>query len=292
MSVDKLQEKIRKCKNPTVIDFDILPEQLPPHLLESEGAWPAACERFCRELMEGLRGLIPAVRFSFSHFALMGPEGLDVLSRITGAAGELGFYVFLDGPETLDARDSAFAASVLLGDSCTWHFDGLICVSYIGSDGLKPYIDGMKKNSKDLFAVVRTANRTAPELQDLLTGSRLVHLAKADIVNRYAEPFIGRSGYSRAAVMASASSADSVKALRTKYPRLFLLLDGYDYPNSNAKNCSFAFDKLGHGAIACAGSSVTAAWQESGSEGWQYVREAQEAAERMKRNLTRYITVL
>ena len=72
---------------------------------------------------------------------------------------------------------------------------------------------------------------------------------------------------------------------------MFLLLDGYDYPNANAKNCSFAFDKLGHGAAACAGVSVTAAWMEEDSEN-TYVTLAVEAAERMKKNLTRYVTIL
>ena len=60
----------------------------------------------------------------------------------------------------------------------------------------------------------------------------------------------------------------------------------------NAKNCSYAFDKLGHGAAACAGSSVTAAWLEEGTDGSQYLEQALQAAERMKKNITRYIVVL
>ena len=162
--------------------------------------------------------------------------------------------------------------------------------AYIGSDGLKPYISRLKDNDKDLFVVVRTANRTAPELQDLLTGTRLMHMANADVVNRFVQPLIGRCGYSRLAIMAGASSADSLRSLREKYKDIFLLLDGCDYPNANAKNCSYGFDKLGHGAAACAGLSVIGAWKEAGEEG-SYVSHAQEAAQRLKKNLTRYITV-
>ena len=32
MSVDKLQERIRKLKNPSVVDFNLLPEHIPPHI--------------------------------------------------------------------------------------------------------------------------------------------------------------------------------------------------------------------------------------------------------------------
>lgn len=292
MSIDKLQEKIRRYKNPSVVDFGVLPEQIPPHLLESEGSFLPAYERFCSELLFGLSGLVPAARFSFGSFALRGGEGLVVLRNILRIAKDKGYYVILDAPEMLSQQSASAAADILCSDTCEWYFDGILCASYIGSDGLRPYIDKLKSNDKDIFAVVRTSNRTAPELQDLLTGSRLVHLAKADTVNRFAESFIGRYGYSRVAAMAAAASADSLRTLRAKYKGLFLLLDGYDYPNANAKNCSFAFDKLGHGAAACAGSAVTAAWQAEASDGWQYVEQAVAAAERMKKNITRYVTVL
>lgn len=292
MSIDKLQEKIRKTKNPSVIDFSIQPGQLPPHILESEGDVLKAYRRFCRELLEGLSGIVPAVRFSFGLFSLMGSDGLLVLEQVLEMAKEKGYYIFLDAPELLSAQNAAYAADVLFSDSGRWYFDGFICTSYIGSDGLRPYVEKIKASDKDLFGVVRTANRSAPELQDLLTGSRLVHMAKADTVSRFAEPFASRCGYSRVAAVAAASSVDSLRTLRAKYKNLFLLLDGYDYPNANAKNCSYAFDKLGHGAAACAGASVTTAWQVEEEDGWQYVEQAVSAAERMKKNLSRYVIVL
>lgn len=102
----------------------------------------------------------------------------------------------------------------------------------------------------------------------------------------------GKYGYSRVCAMASASAPDSLRNLRTKYKRTFLLVDGLDYPSGNAKNCSYAFDKLGHGAAICAGPSVTAAWLENETDGSDYVAQAVQAADRMKRNITRYITVL
>ena len=163
MSIDKLQEKIRKMKNPSMVDFSVELDKIPPHILEEENNEILGYERFCRELMDGLRNLVPAVRFNMGRFSILGSDGLFLLSRLTAYAKELDYYV---------------------------------------------------------------------------------------------------------------------------------LLDGYDYPNANAKNCSFAFDKLGHGAIACAGSSITAAWVTDKTEGIEFVACAVEAAERMKKNLLRYVTVL
>lgn len=286
MSVDKLQEKIRKLKNPSVIDFSVTEAQIPPHILAEEGSFADGCMRFCREQMAELKGIVPAVRFSFSHYALLGQ--LPLLYQLLGHAGAQGFYVIVDAPEALSVQAAELAAQQMLSLSC----DAILVSAYIGSDAVKPYVKNLKSSGKALLVVVRTANKSASELQDLMTGTRLVHMASADMVNRLGEAFPCRCGYNQIAALASASSADSLRSLRAKYKNVFLLLDGYDYPNANAKNCSFAFDKLGHGAAACAGVSVTAAWQTEGSDGTEHSAQAVQAAERMKKNLTRYVTIL
>lgn len=292
MSIDKLQEKIRKLKNPSMVDFSVELDKIPPHILNEENSEILAYERFCRELLDGLKGLVPAVRFNMGRFSLLGPDGMFLLSRLTAYAKERDYYVLLDAPECLSAESAELTAKSLFSDKCLWLFDGLSVSIYAGSDVLKPYVKCLKSSGKDLFVVLRTANKSAAELQDLLTGSRLVHMAAADIVYRQCETLVGRSGYSRIAAIGPASVADVLKKVRARYKSLFLLLDGYDYPNANAKNCSFAFDKLGHGAIACAGAGITAAWDADESDGTDFVDRAVQAAERMKKNLLRYITVL
>ena len=71
MSIDALQDKIRKLKNPSMVDFGVQRGNLPPHLLEEGENYLAAYCRFCRELMSGLKGVVPAVRFSFGLFSMM-----------------------------------------------------------------------------------------------------------------------------------------------------------------------------------------------------------------------------
>ena len=292
MAIEKLQEKIRKKKNPSMVDFSLDISAVPPCVMELECGSVYAFERFARELLFALKDIVPAVRFGMASYTMLGPDGLMMLSRLCAYAGELDYYVLLDVPESFSAQRAENFASTLFADSCPYYFDGILLSAYAGSDVLKPYVKLLKAFEKDLFVVLRTANKSAPELQDLLTGSRLVHMAAADVVNRLAQPLIGRSGYSQVAVVGPASVADILKKLRARYTNLFLLLDGYDYTNANAKNCSFAFDRLGHGAIACADRGVLAAWNTDSSDGTQYVQQAVEAAERMKKNLLRYVNVL
>lgn len=278
-------------KNPMVLDLGVLPEHIPPQILEQTGNFPEAYAAFCKELLTGLKGYIPAIRVHFAEFALIGGLGVEILRDVLSHAKEQGYYIFLDGIEALSPVSAERNAYWLFGMNTLWEFNGLIISAYAGSDVLKPYIDRITESGRELFVIARTSNKSATEIQDLLTGSRLAHMAVADIVNRFAPQFVGKLGYSSVGIVAAASAAESLRTLRGKFKDLFFLLDGLDYPNANAKNCSYAFDKLGHGAAVCAGTSVTAAWQEERAPE-DYVSCAVRSAERLKKNLSRYITIL
>lgn len=292
MSIDILQEKIRKTKNPTVLELGMHPVDIPPQILESAASLPAAMGFFCKELLCVLKGSIPAVRFSFAQFALLGPEGLVQLQELLRLAREKQYYVLLDAPEILSLSAARNTAELLLGAGSGFQCDGIVISGYLGSDVLKPFLPYCKNERKDVFVLTRAGNKSASELQDLLSGSRLVHTVAADIVNRYTAGTVGKCGYAGVGLLSAATAAESVRTLRGKYPQLFQLLDGYDYPNANAKNCSFAFDKFGHGAAVCAGSSIYAAWKQSEAEGGDYLELSAAACERIKKNLGRYISVL
>ena len=288
MSVEKLQQKIRKLKNPTVIDFTVPVKKLPTFLIEEEGTVAAAYGRFCREILNVLKGVVPAVRFSYGYFSLFGIEGIQLFYQILSEATALGFYVFVDCFEFYTRAISEFAGEVY----GNLPVDAFILSEYSGADALEPYLQLVNDCEKSLFVHIRSANKSAAQIQDLMTGSRLVHMAAADIVKRTGERYIGKFGYAQIAGVAAANAPDSLRALREKYPKMFLLIDGYDYSNANAKYCSYAFDQLGHGAIVCASSSVLNAWEDVRFDERSFAVSAVSAAERMKKNITKYITVL
>ena len=288
MSVDGLQEKIRKRKSALMADFTLLPGQLPERYAGE--SFPEGYGRYALDLLKGLKGQIPAVRFRLSAFALLGAQTLEILPELTKQASELGFYVLLEAPE-LNSRELAEAAAAsLLGPESVYCCDGVQIPFYAGSDVLEPFLPYCEAARKDVFATARTPNRSAPELQDLLNGTRLVHMAAADRVSRYAGGLTGKFGYARVGIAASAGAPESLKNLRAKYTNLFLLADGLDYPSANLKAVSYAFDKLGRGAVYCAGAMVTQAWRQT--ENADPVEAAQAEADRQKKGLQRYITFL
>ncbi len=289
MSMDYLQERIRKLKSPLIVDLSVKMEHIPAHIRDGREEKEAYAQ-FLRELLDGLQKSCPGVRLSFDRFALMG--ALEELSELLQQAVRLGYYVLLEGPAVLSPWAAEAAAQTLFAQDGRYPCHGLILSPWIGTDAIKPFLPYCREQGKSVFFAVRSANKTAPELQDLMTGARLAHVAAADIVNRCGEPIFGKCGYSHIGALTAASNGASVSGLRSKYKRMFLLVDGIDYPGGNAKNCSFAFDRLGHGAAVCAGPDVTAAWLREETDGSDYVELAEKAVERLKGNVARYISIL
>ena len=72
MSIDILQEKIRKTKSPIIVDLTVRPDHIPDFLRDGKNE-AEALDYFCRELLNGLKGRVPGVRFSFDQWALWVP---------------------------------------------------------------------------------------------------------------------------------------------------------------------------------------------------------------------------
>lgn len=283
MSVDILQEKIRKTKCPIIVDLAMRLEDLPPDQREGKTELEAM-DGYCRVLITALKGKVPGVRFNFDQWAML--DALHVLRDLTAFAAEQGFYVLLDGPGVLTPWAAERAAGLFD------RFDrvnSMVICPYIGSDAIKAFVP-YAKEGKAVFFAVRTPNRSAAELQDMITGSRLVHVAAADHIKRLGETLVGKCGYSQLGVLTAATSANAVMGLRNKFNRMFLLVDGLDYPGGNGKNCSLGFDRFGHGCAMSVGPAITAAWKEG--DNLDPVEAAVQAVDRIRSNMARYITIL
>lgn len=289
--MDRLQSRIRKTKNPLVVDFGMLEGDIPPQILESQPSAASAWEFYGKALLDALKEQTCAARFSVNMAAVYGSDGMVALTELLRYAKSLGYYVLLDGPAALSAQDAERASRVLFDSESSLQFDALVVSAYIGSDGIRPYAARLAEYDKEMFVVLRTANRSAQDLQDLRTGARLVHTAAADILGRFATEQ-GKSGYTRLGGVGAANEANSLMTLRSKYKNMFILVDGYEAAGSNAKICSNAFDRFGHGAAVCAGTDITAAWQNAPWTREDYIQAAKESADRIKKNLLRYVTIL
>ena len=264
MSIDVLQERIRKLKCPIMVGLDPYLPILPRHIVRDafdeygqtlRGA-AEAYYRFCTELLDRLCPIVPAVKLQSACFEALGADGINQMQRISKYAKELGYYVLMDSMRgdvgsVAEIYAQAVFGSVSVGETACqlYSCDGLTVNGYLGSDGIKPFLPYCKHDGKNVFILLKTSNKSSREVQDLLSGDRVVYTAMADLAMRWGADLIGKNGYSEIGAVVGATFPQTMKLLREKYDRLFFVVPGYGAQGGTAKNVQFAFDRFGHGAI-------------------------------------------
>ena len=171
MSIDVLQEKIRVLKNPTMVGLDPTPEVVPGYLLEEArrelGVTPAAAaaaySRFCRELLEGLRDVVPAVKVQSACFDALGSSGVEAM--LDSMRGDV------PGTAELCAR-AAFGTVEEAGLGYQpYPCDAVTINGYLGGDSVKPFLPYCRDGGKSLFVLVKTSNRSSVEVRIYSPGA-------------------------------------------------------------------------------------------------------------------------
>lgn len=307
MSIDVLQERIRKLKSPIMVGLDPYLPILPRHIVRDafdeygqtlRGA-AEAYYRFCTELLDRLSPIVPAVKLQSACFEALGADGINQMQRISKYAKELGYYVLMDSMRgdvgsVAEIYAQAVFGSVSVGETACqlYDCDGLTVNGYLGSDGIKPFLPYCKHDGKNVFILLKTSNKSSREVQDLLSGDRVVYTAMADLAMRWGSDLFGKNGYSEIGAVVGATFPQTMKLLREKYDRLFFVVPGYGAQGGTAKNVQFAFDRFGHGAIVSASRSIICAWQKDGGHGENYLDCAEEAALKMKADIGKYVVIL
>jgi len=314
MSFDRLQEKIDRLQNPTVVGLDPALEHIPPQMLERHiavrgetlEAAALAVSEWGAGLIDALCDIVPAVKPQSAFYEALGPYGVLALRMTIDYAKSKGMYVILDGKRgdigsTAQAYSAAYLGAVKVGGAelCPFGADALTINAYLGSDGIKPFIETAAKYDKAMFALVKTSNPSAGELQDLPVGKQgdgspawqsqagepspcLVYTAVGDLIESISIDTIGNYGYTRVGAVVGATYPEEMEFLRKRLKNTFFLVPGYGAQGGSASGAARAFDEKGRGAIVNSSRGIIAAWKKSGGG---YAAAARAEALRMRDEL-------
>ena len=301
MSMDILQEKILEKQNPTVVGLDPRPEYVPEeirarHFAEKGETLEALADaylEFNKGLMDALADFIPAIKPQSAYYELLGWQGLRCLKETIDYAHSLGLYVLADVKRgdigsTAEAYSEAYLGHVQVGGQSVAPFacDAVTVNGYLGSDGIKPFIETCKAQDKAIFVLVKTSNPSSAELQDLDCGGRLLYQAAGDLIAQLGADSIGRYGYSAVGAVTGATYPKELHGLRQRLPHTFFLVPGYGAQGGGAADAAAAFDEKGCGAIVNTSRGIICAWKKSGGD---YKDAARAEALRMKADLNAHI---
>jgi len=281
MSFARLQERIDALKNPTVVGLDPDLTHIPGHILEShykehgetlEAASIAVVDFNC-SLIDALYDIVPAVKPQAAYYEMLGPFGIMALHKTCEYAKLKGMYVIIDGKRndigsTAAAYSAAYLGTVKVGESeyMPFHADALTVNAYLGSDGIKPFIETAKIFDKAVFALVRTSNPSAGELQDQNINNDKLYTLVGDLMEEISKDTIDRYGYTCVGAVVGATYPEESKFLRQRLKNTFFLVPGYGAQGGSAESAANAFDENGRGAIVNSSRAIIAAWKNSSDD--------------------------
>ncbi len=292
--IDQLQQKMEEKDSRICVGLDphldLMPENiLPAELLEdlesNQEEIAAAVLSFNQNLLDAVADMTAVVKPQMAFYEKLGVPGMECLWQTMAYAKSKELIVLLDGKRNdIGSTAGAYAEAYL--ESKKTEVDSITINPYLGSDGILPFLKNKKRGA---FALLRTSNPSAVDLQDLkLDDGRTVYQAVGDFLQEVGRDYIGESGYSNLAAVVGATYPKELKEIRSQLDSVFFLIPGFGAQGGEAADIKAGFDEDGRGAVVNSSRGINFAYRKEeyshfGAE--NYAKAARAAAEKMKKEI-------
>lgn len=304
--IQKLIQEIKKKNAPVVVGLDPQLGFLPGFLMqegirefgESLEAVAHAVLKFNQGLIDAVADLVPAVKPQIAMYEQFGLPGLEAFRKTVDYARARGLIVIGDVKRgDIGSTSGAYAlghiGKVKVGEKSFCPFDeDIVTVNpYLGSDGVKPFIDVCNENDRGIFVLVKTSNPSSGEFQDRLVDGRPLYELVGEKVAEWGESSMD-GDYSNVGAVVGATYPEMGKILRRLMPKQYILVPGYGAQGGTAEDLRYFFNEDGLGAIVNSSRGIIAAYKNAayekfGEEG--YAEAARQATEDMLKDIRDHI---
>ena len=278
--INQLTAKIQKTGAPIVVGLDPMLKFVPEHIKKKafeqfgetlEGAAEAIWQ-FNKGIVDAVCDLVPAVKPQIAMYEQFGIPGLSAFAKTVSYCKEKGLLVIGDIKRgDIGSTSSAYAVGhlgkVAVGSKSYYGFDeDFVTVNpYLGSDGVKPFIDVCKEEKKGIFVLVKTSNPSSGEFQDRIIDGKPLYEHVGKMVDEWGKELMG-DAYSYVGAVVGATYPEMGKVLRDIMPKAYILVPGYGAQGGKGKDLTHFFNKDGLGAIVNSSRGIIAAYQEKFAE--------------------------
>ena len=292
--ISQLIQKIQKTKAPICVGLDPMLGYIPNHIVQRafkdfgetmEGAAEAVWQ-FNKEIIDNTYDLIPSVKPQIAMYEQFGIEGLKIYARTIEYCQNKGLLVIGDVKRgDIGSTSAAYAVGhlgkVTVGSKKIAAFDEDFATvnPYLGTDGIKPFVDVCKEEKKGIFVLVKTSNPSSGEFQDRLIDGRPLYELVGEKVAEWGADAMGDE-YSYVGCVVGATYPKMGEILRKVMPKSYILVPGYGAQGGTAASLRPYFNEDGLGAIVNSSRGIIAAYkQEAYSKfGPEHFAEASRAA--------------
>ncbi len=274
--INKLTSKIKKLNAPIVVGLDPMLNYVPEHIQKAayaeygetlEGAAEAIWQ-FNKAIIDTTYDLIPAVKPQIAMYEQFGVEGVKAFKKTVDYAKSKDLVIIGDVKRgdigsTSEAYAVGHLGKVTVGSNSFAGFDEDFATvnPYLGSDGIKPFIDVCKKEDKGIFVLVKTSNKSSGEFQDRLVDGRPLYEIVGEQVAKWGEEHMGDE-YSYVGAVVGATYPEIGKVLRKVMPKTYILVPGYGAQGGKGADLVHYFNEDGLGAIVNSSRGIIAAYKQ------------------------------
>lgn len=274
--INKLVKKIEANKAPVVVGLDPMLSYVPEaikvkafaeHGETLEGAAEAIWQ-YNKGIVDAVYDLIPAVKPQIAMYEQFGIPGMAAYKKTVDYCKEKDLVVIGDVKRgDIGSTSAAYATGhlgkVQVGSNQIPVFDEDFATvnPYLGTDGIKPFVDECKKENKGIFVLVKTSNPSSGEFQDRLIDGRPLYEWVAEKVAEWGSDCMG-DAYSYVGCVIGATYPEMGKVLRKLMPKQYILVPGYGAQGGKASDLAPYFNADGLGAIVNSSRGIIAAYKQ------------------------------
>lgn len=273
--INKLNKKILKMNAPVVVGLDPMLSYIPEHILakaiEEKGetleAAADAIYAYNVAIVDAIADIVPAVKPQIAMYEQFGIPGLEAFKKTVDYCHKKDMVVIGDVKRgdigsTSAAYATAHLGKIQVGKKILTPFDEDFATvnPYLGTDGIKPFIDVCKEEKKGIFVLVKTSNPSSGEFQDRLIDGRPLYELVGEQVNAWGEECMG-DGYSYVGAVVGATYPEQGKILRKLMPKTLILVPGYGAQGGKGSDLVDYFNEDGLGAIVNSSRGIICAYK-------------------------------
>ena len=231
--INKLISNIRKTNAPIVVGLDPMLNYIPEHIQKKafaefgetlEGAAEAIWQ-YNKGIVDATYDLIPAVKPQIAMYEQFGIPGLIAYKKTVDYCKSKDLVVIGDIKRgDIGSTSAAYAVGhlgqVQVGSRKYAGFDEDFATvnPYLGSDGVKPFMDICKEEKKGIFVLVKTSNPSSGEFQDRVIDGRPLYELVGEKVAQWGDELVGDE-YSYVGAVVGATYPEMGKVLRKIRPK-------------------------------------------------------------------------
>lgn len=276
MLMQRLVTKIKKTNAPIVVGLDPMMKFIPEHITkkafaeygETLAGAGEAIWQYNKGIIDAVCDLVPAVKPQIAMYEQFGVEGVAAYKKTIDYCREKDLVIIGDIKRgDIGSTSSAYAVGhlgkVQVGSKTYAPFneDFATVNPYLGTDGVKPFVDVCKEADKGIIVLVKTSNPSSGEFQDRLIDGRPLYEWVGEKINEWGADTVDESGYSAVGAVVGATYPEVGKIMRAVMPKSYILVPGYGAQGGKGADLLHFFNEDGLGAIVNSSRGIIAAYQ-------------------------------